>query len=331
MNGIVTAVLIIAGIVLLVILWKIFKPYFLKYDTTILFTGGLGSGKTLSAVKESVILLRRNRFLKYTCYNFFIKIGNFFRKGWNKQKNRFNKRQMAKKHPKKLKLIKPMFVKRQKPQLYSNIPIHFKKHIFGSKREWAKKLTAPHILLLKQMEEFSIVFIDEMPQFINQFNWNDDLVQKNVNEFITFFRHYIGGYALFTSQATADIVVQIRRKLNQGVWCFDFKKWFFGLFYTIRMCDVMLSDEISTMSTTFIEENTRLHFGLFPPKGTYATRCYKPRYKNIYKKNDAAERHKGIFTTKVLRLQRYTSPLDDITTETQKKEMWEKGEKVWEN
>ena len=95
---------------------------------------------------------------------------------------------------------------------------------------------------------------------------------------------------------------------------------------------MMLSDNIQTMSTTYIEENTRLHFGLFPPKKTYDTRCYKPRYANIYEKAEVhPTRFTKITTTKVLRLQEYESPLDDTTTEIQKEKQWQKGEKIWKN
>ena len=173
-----------------------------------------------------------------------------------------------------------------------------------------------------------------MPQFINQFNWNQELIQKNVNEFITFFRHYIGGYLLVNAQAIDDIVVQIRRKLNQATWCYDFHAWpfpFLKLFYTNRMCDMQLSDQVQTMSTTYIEDNTKLHFGLFPPRKTYDTRCYSPRYKNVLVKDGKHPRYKSLKTTKVLRLVPYESPLDDTTTEEMKKEQWKKGEKTWKN
>ena len=173
--------------------------------------------------------------------------------------------------------------------------------------------------------------MDELPQFINQFNWNQELIQKNVNEWITYFRHYIGGYLLVNAQSTDDIVVQIRRKLNQATWCYDFKKWCFGLFYTIRMCDIMLSDNISTMSTTFIEDNTKLHFGLFPPRNTYDTRCYSNRFKNVYKKLEKQERYKKLKTNTVLRLVKYESPLDDNRTQEQKEQQWKDGEKIWKN
>lgn len=329
MNGIVLTVLIIFALIGLFILWKILKPYFIKYDTTLCFTGGLGSGKTLSSVKTAVILLRKQRFYKYYCYNFFIKPFNFFRRIRNKLKARYNIRHMKDSKPKKV--IKALLPKRVKPQLYCNIPIHYKKHIFSRKREWSKTLQAPHILCLKEMEEYSIILIDELPQFINQFNWNEELIQKNVNEWITFFRHYIGGYLIVNAQSIDDVVVQIRRKLNQAVWCFHFKKWLFGLFYTIRMCDIMLGDQITSTSSTYIDDNTRLHFGLFPPRKTYNTRCYSERYKNIFMKVQKEPRYKRLKINKVLRLQKYTSPLDDATTEQIKKEQWEKGQKIWEN
>lgn len=197
---------------------------------------------------------------------------------------------------------------------------------------WAKVLTAEQITLFTKINEYSVVLIDELPQFINQFNWNEEIVQKNVNEYITFFRHYIGGFLICTAQSTDDVVVQIRRKLNQAVWCYDFKKHLFGLFYTMRCCDIMLSDQVSTMSTTQLEENTKLHFGLFPKKGTYATRCYKPRYKNLlYKDKKEQQKFTDIYTTKVMRLQKYKSPLDDTTTNYEKEEMYEKGAKIWTN
>ena len=328
MSSVLFIVLIIIGVVAIVWLYKILKPYFIKHDSTMAFVGGLGSGKTLESVKLSIVLIRKQRFYKYYCYQFFqIKIGNGIRKLINKHRAKKRaKKQTYKKADLELKKS------RRKPMLYSNIPICFKTHLFGRKKEWAVMLEASELMCLKQIREYSVVMIDELPQFINQFNWNEELIQKNVNEMITFFRHYVGGYWICNCQSADDIVVQIRRKLNQATWCFDFKKWCFGLFYTNRMCDIMLSDQVSTMSTTFIEDNTKLHFGLFPPKNTYDTRCYSVRYLNIHKPAEIRPpRWANLKTTKVLRLMEYKSPLDDTTTPLQKEQMWEKGEKIWKN
>ena len=97
------------------------------------------------------------------------------------------------------------------------------------------------------------------------------------------------------------------------------------------MCDLMLSDSVQTMSTTYIEENTRLHFGLFPPRKTYDSRCYSERFKNVYKKDEKEEPYRKLKTNKVLRLVKYESPLDDTTTEAMKQAQWNKGESIWKN
>lgn len=331
MKETVLIVLIILGLVGLFLLWKWLKPYVMKYDTTICVVGGLGSGKSLTSVKKAVVLIRRQRFIKYYCYNFFVKIGNGCKKFINRIRIKNNVKRVVKGKPNKPLLI--LKNKRKKPMLYSNIPIHFKQHFWTKNRdrEWCKQLKASHLLCMEELREYSVVVVDELPQFINQFNWNEELIQKNVNEFITYFRHYVAGYFIVNAQSIDDVVVQIRRKLNQATWCFDFRKHLLGLFYTIRCCDIMLSDQVGTISTTFIEDNTKLQFGLFPPKKTYDTRCYSERYKNIYQRYQVGDKFSKIKTNKVLRLMKYTSPLDDTTTKLQKEEQWKKGETIWKN
>ena len=343
MNGITLAVLIIGGLIGLFIFYKILKPYFIKHDSTMCFVGGLGSGKTWESVKMAEILVRKNRIKFYYFGNFKIWFTNIFKKLINKCHTLYNAKtyQKAKEQRKKWKKKKIYKIKpyNKKPMLYSNIPVCFRTHIFGFKREWNLKFKASHMLLLEEIIEYSIVFVDEMPQFINQFNWNNELIQKNVNEFITFFRHYIGGYYITNAQAVDDIVVQVRRKLNQATWCFDFRKWGWPipLFYTVRMCDIQLGDQMGTISTTFIEDNTKLHFGLWKWRKSYDTRCYSNRYNNILKKQEELqaqwekEFHNKLKINQVLRLVKYTSPLDDKTTLEQKQDQWRKGEEIWKN
>lgn len=351
-----TIILIIILIILVIWLYKILKPYIIKYDTTVLFTGGLGSGKSLESVKTAIVCIRKSRLKYYYIHNFvekkikrpiryfvnFLKAKHkrsYLKLTWKIRRNKheynsfiydyYNKYfvKIKKNGKTKNKRIWEYKKVNSKPMLYSNMPIHFKSHLFGRKREWAKVLLPKHVFLLKKIREFSVVLIDEFPQFINQFEWDNEIVQDNANEFITFFRHYIGGMGgnlILNAQSESDIVVQFRRKLNQAIWCFDFKKHLFGLFYTNKMCDIMLSDNVGTMATTQIEENTKLHFGLFPPKGTYDTRCYSPRYDNILQKNlKDEELHNALKTTRILRAKNYVSPLDSDTTEKEKQKMLE--------
>lgn len=331
------AIIIIIGVVFLIwLVWKL-RPYIIKYDTTILFTGGLGSGKTLESVKKAIILTRKNRFFKYYLPNWLIK---WFRNPSRKYRNKLRAKKLAKLRAQKLndkanayELKKPqleLLKFKKKPLLYSNIPVHFRSHIFTTGKEWSTKLTVHHMCLLKEINEYSVVLIDEFPQFISQFEWDIDLVQKNCNEFITFFRHYVGGHLIINAQSEDEIECHFRRKLNIGIWCFDFKKHLFGLFYTNRMCDFMISENIQTMSTTYIEENTKIHFGLFPRK-CYDSRCYKPRYENVKVKLLSTNKWKKLQTTEVLRLKKYISPLDTKTTLQQKEKMEQEIEKLERN
>lgn len=329
MNGLVIAVLIISALIGAFLIFRWIKPYFMKYDTTLCVVGGLGSGKSLTSVKTAVVLIRRTRLIKYYLHNALVKPINCILKLLNKIRYYNNVKRIKKN--KKIKDAFKLLKRNEKPMLYSNIPIHFKQHFWTRKnnREWSKVLKASHLLCLEELREYSVVLIDELPQFINQFNWNEKIIQENVNEIITMFRHYVGGYLIVNAQSIDDVVVQIRRKLNQAIWCVDFHKW--GFFYTIRMCDMVLSDQVQNISTTYIEDNTKLHFALFPPKGTYNTRCYSERYKNIYQKYKIGERHKNIKTNKVLRLMKYNSPLDDTRSIEEKKKQWQKGEEIWTN
>ena len=324
-------ILIIIGIIALVFLYKWLKPYIIKYDTTILFTGGLGSGKTLESVKKAMTLTRKNRFFKYYFHNWWVKhFSKPCRTHWNNV--RFKKiAKYSVKNKENKRLLWKYKKLNKKPLLYSNIPIHFRSHSWlWSKKEWSTQLTVQHIMLIKEVNEYSVVLIDEFPQFISQFEWDVDLVQKNCNEFITFFRHYIGGHLIINAQSEDEIECHFRRKLNLGIWCFDFKKHLFGLFYTNRMCDFMLSENITTMSTTYIEENTKLHFGLFPRKA-YDSRCYSIRYEKVPIKLVSTKKWRALKTKEILKLKPYISPLDTKTTEQQINAMEREIEKLERN
>lgn len=325
MNSVLLIVLIIIGLVGLIIIWKYLKPYFLRYNTTIMLTGELGAGKTLTAVKLTKVLIKKAR-LKVWIYN---KIKLPLHNAWmnHKIKKLNRKVKLSKINVEKaqeiIKTKYKLWNKKRRPQVYSNIPIHLTAKRWGTekKKEWSCVLNAKQILLLQKIPEYSIVLIDELPQLVNQFNWDVELVQHNLNEYITFFRHYVSGHLILTAQAQNDVVVQIRRKCNQAIWCYNMKKHLFGLFYTQRMCDMMLTDNIQTFSTTFIEENTRLHFGLFPPKGTYDSRCYSIRYDNALEDPQRWQRWDKLKTSKIIKLEKYVSPLDDTTSKEQKERM----------
>lgn len=288
MNNTAIVIIVIIALIVLFIGWLIIKPYTIKYDTTLSFTGGIGAGKTLNAVKTARVLWKKRQLR--------VKILNWIYTKKNKHIRKENiKRYKAKKPLKKeIELI-------PKPWIYSNIPICMdKKHNL-----WSRKLKKEHLLLTERIEIGSIVVIDELPQMVNQFNWNIKEIQNNVNEFITFFRHYIQGNLIITAQSMDDVVAQIRRKLNTYYWLFDFHK--FLCFYRVRICSLQTSEMISSITTTFIEENTKWKYGIIWHK-YYDSHCYSERYDRCTK--NEKKRFMRYKTNKITRFTDYDSPLD---------------------
>lgn len=323
-----TIILILLGIILIVIIVKMLKPYTLKYDTILSLSGGNGSGKTLTGVKRANIMIKKARVAWWFAYrkerkaNRKIKKQNAKIKEYNEQAKIFNRscENKADKIPYKkyIKLIEiPM-----KPQIYSTIPIYFK-CFFWNKREYSCKFKISHALLLEPIAQWSIIVLDELPQFVNQYNWELPEVQNQFAEFSTMFRHYYDGHIIITSQASQEIVAQIRRKMNIATWCFNFRKPIWPLsiwFYKMSCCDLMLNDSVSVNASTLVDENTKTFWGRFPRKGTYDSRCYSERINNMYYGLDKEPtRYESLKTNEVIRFDsELISMLDDKTKEEQK-------------
>ena len=300
------AIIIIIVLIALLILYIILKPYFIKYDTTLLFTGTLGGGKTLNAVKTGT------KIYKKTLLN--IKFKNFLIRTFNKIKTKHNKKVNKRIEHGKTKHIKMWAIKEEfvLPRLISNIPIKLK----GGKHElWSNVLTKEMLVLTKdkngnlisKIPEYSVIIIDEIPQLVDQYNWSLKEVQENLNEFITFFRHYVGGKLIMTSQSDSQVVKQIRDKMNTFYWLSNFRKFLF-FFYKCDVCQFISSDVVGNVNTGFVEDNTKTIYGtLFTKK--YDSRCFSERY-TIYPETEYY-RWAKYKTNKIIRFDNYHSPLDE--------------------
>lgn len=257
-----------ALIICIILVVVLFKTYNRKYDTVIAYTGGLGSGKSMLSTETAIQLLRRNR-RKIWRYNIF--------------------------HPKD---------KKQRPLLYSNIPIRI------SKKEWAEVLTAEHLLLRARIREKSVVYIDEVGSFANQFQFRDQNIQI-FDEFIRFFRHYTkGGYLVVNDQCSENIVLQIRRRINTVFNLMHFKPRLW-LFYTVRCRNMSISEEIKTVEQQNTEDNAKVVFGFLQPKWRYDTWCYSERYNSV--PDVPLNPHVALKTNRLLRLP--TKPLKALTND----------------
>lgn len=288
------ALFIIIAIITIVILYVILKPYFVKYDTTLLFTGTLGGGKTLNAVKTGKKIYKKTLF-SIKCHNWWMKRLNKIIKFHNKH----HKKQWQEKDLQEL------------PRFISNIPVKLKG---GRHEQWSNVLTKEMLVLAKdqngnlidKIPEYSVVLIDEIPQLVDQYNWNLKEVQENLNEFITFFRHYISGKLIMTSQSDSQVVKQIRDKMNTFYWLSNFRK-ILHFFYRCDVCQFISSDVVGNVNTGFVEDNTKTIYGtLF--KKSYDSRCFSERY-TCYPETQFKHwaRYK---TNKIIRFDNYKSNLD---------------------
>lgn len=293
-------------IILLVILgiWFVLKAYFEKYDTIIAYTGGLGSGKTFKGVQQSIKLLRKNR-LKVKFYNIKTRFLNLFRK---------EKKLVVTEIPMLYSSI-PIFIRQKRFEFkmcnlvklkysywvdYNNnnnskISRYILRSDFESmlsnniiKRrdvsrfiESSLELTEDYLLLQKHINYKSIVFLDEIGGYVNQYEYNNPNVVYALDEFIRLFRHYSrGGYLICTEQCSDSICKPIRVRLNKVFNLMNFKGYF-GLFYRVNIRELSLSEDIKTIEQQNSEDNMKVTFGLFPLRKRYDTYCYSERYNSV--------------------------------------------------
>lgn len=241
------------------------------FDTVVAFTGGLGSGKSYMSTEMATRLLRKQR-RKVFIHNVL--------------------------HPKS---------KWEKPLLYSSIPVRI------SRREMAVTLTDKHLLLQERFALRSVVFIDEVGGYCSQFDYratNTDVF----DEFVRFFRHYTqGGYLIVNDQCSENIVLQVRRRLNTVYNLMDFRMYpskMLPLFYTVRVRNISVSEEIKTIEEQDTEDNMTTLIGFVPRFKRYDTYCYSHRYDRVTDRTDKA--HTAMKQDKILRMgKRKVESLDE--------------------
>lgn len=262
---------IVLVLLAILIVWLLNKFYFVKYDTIIAYTGGLGSGKSLNGVKTAIKLYNIN-LNKVLNHNFIEKIKSKLKKGYE---------------PKLVDL----------PELYSNIPIQIKKGVYS------KQLTTEMLLLNERINPLSVTFIDECSSFINQFEYKNPNC-STLDEFFRLYRHYTGvngvgaGYLVVTDQNSNMLEIHIRYRVNTVYNLMHFRKWF-HFFYTVRVRNISLTEDIKTVENNNAEDNYKTLFGLMPLRKTYDTYCYNGRYSTVPRKQ--VKEHKSLKTNVLIK------------------------------
>lgn len=295
-----------------VILFLIIRPYFVKHDTICFFTGGLGSGKSFMTSETCIVLLRKAR-LKVWIHNhirrpvfkwFHVFVGclGYALRSVFVVPARVFCRIFA---PARLPSFKSASLDRfmsqrenlmPRPMLYTSIPLRCGWH------EYSYVLTEKHLLLQARIIPRSVVVLDELDGFCNQFEFDGlNVIRKAVkgqnidwdkegaafDEYMRLFRHYTqGGYLCCNTQCSENAVVQIRRRINTALNLFHFKTWGIPiiaphLIYTVWCRNISISEEIKTVEESNKEDNMRLIIGLMPPYRRYDTYVYSERYKTV--------------------------------------------------
>lgn len=245
--------------------------YKVSNNSVICFTGGLGSGKTLMGVYYALgRLSKRRRQYKFK---------QFFRK-----------------------IFKPAYYelyKDSEPLLYSNIPIN---------SPYFVELQAEHITLDRKINEYSVVFIDELGQVASQHDWNKTKVKINLNEYIRFFRHYIDGSLIVTDQSADEIAVGIRRRINVIYNLNDLVKLIpipgFTLIRT-TITPITVIEDLQTVEKTDVGELEKhfIYALLLGRKKMYESRTYKHRYDNVTLIPDIPQTPASLYTNDFIEIE----------------------------
>jgi hypothetical protein len=219
-----------------------------------LYTGGLGTGKSMLGINASVSYYKSLMF-----WRFIIRI-----------------------------LFKSYM--KEKPQFLSNIPVYLgKKYMFFGKKIWSSKLTWEHIMLETRIPEYSAIFIDELGQFADQYSHDNPAVLQNIQEFFRFARHYFAPRVWITDQSSSNIVVAIRRRINTIYNLSNFRR-FFLFFYKVDVQEVHIMEDLVNVNETNSGEQYDYFFGFLPMMWMYKlglltkhydSRCYSVNYKPV--------------------------------------------------
>jgi hypothetical protein len=180
--------------------------------------------------------------------------------------------------------IKNAFKSRKKKapetRIYSNIPIASKGKVISY------QLTYEHMLMRSRIPENSIVFVDEISTWLSQLAYDN----KNIDtcdEFATFFRHYVKGYFIATTQDISKVNF-VYRYCAGSTYCLEgFTK--FLCFCWTNVTKVTLCADVTQVQTS--EDETHRFYGIIPFRKNYDTHCFSVRYNSVPQRSD--KRHIG--------------------------------------
>lgn len=216
-------ILIVALVCYLLWIW-IVKPYTMKQDNILLFTGGLGSGKSVFSTAKASFLYGR-------CLATW---------RWRKFKAKIKRQPVP-----------------ERPRLYSNIPLQYRKG------KYAHQLTEDILLGHVRIPPLSVCHIDEVATWLSQMAIrNPNLSDAEI--FASLYRHFtLGGYLVMNTQSSNKINFVYRYCANSCYNLMYFRH--FWKIYWVRVRNINISDDVKQIDeNTVTEKDMRRTFGMFP-------------------------------------------------------------------
>lgn len=208
-------------------------------------------------------------------------------------------RRAYKKQLRKWKRYKKFPGYEEPPRVYSSIPLQY------APGKWATKLTVEHLLLQRRIRPLSVVFIDEIDVFANQFQYGNPCIVNtkggrldgNFDEFCRLFRHYTrGGKLIGNSQNLENLNLTIRRRINVEVnltRCFVDSYAPLFCYYSVRFRHRTGNVEVTTDKDDVLNDYDTQRGLIIPGFKMYDTYCYSRRYERVpYKEETVFEEWK---------------------------------------
>lgn len=260
-------ILLIIGIVFIVIVFKALFSYKLKLQTVNCYVGGLGSGKTLNAVKTAIKLQNRSKL-------------NYYLFRWNFGLLPSSKIDIKDDNGN----IVYTYNKYDKKEIYSNFPILIKYNKKPEKCIYSIPLTREHILGKIRIKEHSIVIVDEGATFFpfQSKRSNPDLIWD-----LTYFRQYTDSILIVCCQSLGNVDICFRRVINV-VYCFSSYKNLPFRFYTIDVQKLLYNEDLNVINTNDVNEDNTLriigrHWKHRKYDSRYMRKFYQPTKELEYK------------------------------------------------
>lgn len=233
-------VLFLIVLFFVLVAFKFMKAYKIKLERVIMFTGTMGSGKTLCATNKD-FSLRSKVMLEL----FWTRLKSYLIP-WKKK-----------------------LPKNDKVYVYSNIPLRSKYYI---------PLESDHLLRKKEMYQNCIILIDEFGSFCNQYDWSNPYIIEQLTSFVRFSRHWLNAYLLITDQTSDSIPKQVRDRLSSEYHLARCRSWLFR-YKVIDVYPVQhITDDSSNVVQVDQDNIPYLIFRFKAKKCLYDTRCYSETY-----------------------------------------------------